>query len=87
MDCWFEDKIQSGKEWSAGLRTGYFFFCEIPLRGKYGLRHTWWIVGLRIVFQNKKTDESKVIALSGQVWLAPYLVDRWFEDKIQSGEE
>ena len=34
MDCWFEDKIQSGEEWSAGLRTGYFFFCEIPLRGK-----------------------------------------------------
>lgn len=30
MDCWFEDKIQSGEEWSAGLRTGYFFFCEMP---------------------------------------------------------
>ena len=45
----------------------------MPFRGKYGLRHTWWIDGLRIVFQNKKIDESKVIALwgkhAGRVWL------------------
>ena len=52
MDCWFEDKIQSGEEWSAGLRTGYFFFVRCP---------------------------------SGQIWLAPYLVDGWLKESCKFG--
>ena len=45
VDSWFEDKIQSGEEWSAGLRTGYFFFCEMPFGANTQDVFCGWLIG------------------------------------------
>ena len=42
----------------------------------------WWIDGLRIVFQKKKIDDSKMIALSGQAPVLRRLVDCWLREVI-----
>ena len=60
-----------------------FFRIKKALAGQTR-RRVWWMGDLRIVFQNKKTDESKVIAFSGQahgVRLVAYWLEVLRDDK------